>query len=1044
MRLLAVPFLSLALIWAVVLWDASRREEAHLASGLADARGAMAFLWSKVDGVLDDAMGVLGAPGAVETLGATQGAATEGDRLPALDAPRARLFAANLGAMGVIVSLLDDRGRLLWREPNLGGLDMGTADQSLGVRLVLSEQRDVRGYEGDEGGFVGLRPLVRGERVVAVVKVVLTNDAAGHLLADHTPLFDAFRVLPTRDLDGLGQTVAPTDRALGNDWDPVLARLNRMDLKRGVEAGEPFALYAEGWPAAAEFLPLAGPRGTFDFTLVGVWPTDQSLRITTVVLPLLLGGTALVVLVLAVFWRVGRILVLARRERNRLRAVTDTMAEGLCVMDAENRILMVNAAAEAMLDYPAEEMVGRNAHGLLHAEAGGHVHSLDKCAINRAIVEGRSARIESEYFKRRSGDIFPVRVHCAPVNEGMLAPRWGRRSRSPLRRAIDWLFGQSQRDATGLDQMSVVTFTDMSDHHHSEATVNKLSQAVEQSSASVVITNADGVIEYVNPAFTRVSGYAAEEVLGRKPSVLKSGRMPMETYRNLWETITRGEAWTGEFHNRRKNGSLYWERATIAPIRDREGAVTHFVAVKDDVTQWKDVEQELFHRANYDALTGLPNRQFLLDRLGKTLAVARREGNHVAVLFMDLDRFKQVNDSMGHTAGDVLLKQAASRMAAVLRPQDTLGRLGGDEFLVVAPGLKSEAEAATIAARLLEVARAPFTIDDREVYVSGSIGIGIGPGDDAGGPLTAQALMRHADAAMYLAKEEGRDGYHFFTAELEASTRRRLAIETGLRSATTDGSLRLDFQPIIDSHTGRVSKVEALLRWTHPQLGAVGPDEFIPLAEETGQILSLGEWVIKAACDAVKTLAPPSDGSFRLAFNVSSKQFGEDVHGAVVRALAERDLDPRVLEVEITERLMLDPSSGAQTQLNALRAMGVRVAIDDFGTGYSALSYLTHFHIDTLKVDRAFVSSLVGDLRAQALIGAITGMAHGLDCDVVAEGVETREQAGLLKDLGVDALQGYLLGRPMGLEALMEHLGPFADPTGRGKGEPAPSHREAS
>ncbi|MCF8479997.1 MAG: EAL domain-containing protein [Rhodospirillum sp.] len=805
-------------------------------------------------------------------------------------------------------------------------------------------------------------------------------------------------------------------------------------MARGLTSGEPFALFAKGRSGAALFLPLADFQGRTVGYLVGTWPTEAYRVVQRVILPLLTGGTVLALLFCLTVLKLRAIWGQAERERNHLAAVTDTMAEGLLVMDASNRIAMVNAAAESLLGYKAGEMIGQIAHDLFHAHSfDPNFHGpLDQCAIQEAVAERREVHLETEFFRRRSGEIFPVEVFCSPVDEAALNRRRAGQPRSPsrFRRVLEWLMGSvrgERGERSWSEGVAVVTFSDLTERRHSEATLTKLSQAVEQSSASVVITDADGVIEYVNPAFTRISGYGAAEVMGLKPSLLKSGHVPLETYEDLWDSITGGRAWKGEFHNRRKDGSLYWERATIAPIRDREGKITHFVAVKDDVTDWKNVEQELFHRANYDTLTGLPNRQFLMDRLTNALAVARREGHYVAVLFMDLDRFKQVNDSLGHTAGDVLLKQAASRMAAVLRPQDTLGRLGGDEFLVVSTGLKSGAEAAKVATRLLEVARAPFTIDKREIFVSGSIGIGIGPGpisgEDGKPPLTAQTLLRHADAAMYLAKEQGRDGYHFFTPDLEASVRRRLTIETGLRTATTDGSLHLEFQPVVDSFSGKVVKAEALLRWTHPQLGAVGPGEFIPLAEETGLILSLGNWVVSAACDAILALDPPRDGSFRLAFNVSSKQFSDDVLGVVVQAMESRKLDPRVLEVEITERLMLDSSSTAQDQLNALRAKGVRVAIDDFGTGYSALSYLTHFHIDTLKIDQGFVSGIVGDMRGQALIGAIIGMAHGLDCTVVAEGVETLEQAGLLRDLGVDALQGYLLGRPMPLNDLIRLIG---------------------
>ncbi|WP_413203374.1 EAL domain-containing protein [Rhodospirillum sp. A1_3_36] len=1041
MRFVLIVITLAVLVWVAVVGDAERRANAHLADQLRIVQAGVEVTLEQVRQTEEMALSFLmDRPGlitALETVNGAQTAIQWDTTRKELDAYLNYRHGQSAERILQSHALLDQEGRVLWRASASGAPSVDMRDHSPLVARALIQARPVQGMVPNEG-YVVVSPLFDGSTVVGFLKAVVPFNRLISALKTTMPMVSSLRfhmgIKP--DLDFWGKEQGRGGQGKGEVFDAsVLAALDRDALLRGFVSGQPFALFAEGRIGAAFFLPLPDFQGRTMGYLVGSWPTDVHQTIQWVIFPLLIGGSVLLllfclaVLTLKVIWK------RVERDRSHLAAVTDTMAEGLCVMDSFNRIAMVNTAAETLLGYRAEEMIGASAHDLFHAHSSHQTldaSALGQCAIQQAIRERRKVHLETEFFRRRSGEIFPVEVFCSPVDEDALDRRRAKllRSRSVSHRVLEWLMGSvfpGRSERRWSEEVAVVTFTDLSERRHSEATLNKLSQAVEQSSASVVITDSDGVIEYVNPAFTRISGYDARDVIGQKSSLLQSGQISKETYETLWATITSGRAWKGEFHNRRKDGSLYWERATIAPIRAGEGTITHFVAVKDDITDWKNVEQELFHRANYDTLTGLPNRQFLMDRLTTALAVAQREGHGVAVLFMDLDRFKQVNDSMGHAAGDVLLKQAASRMAAVLRPQDTLGRLGGDEFLVVSTGLKNETEAAKVASRLLDVVREPFTIDKREAFVSGSIGIGIGPGDFPGddnkGPVTAQTLLRHADAAMYLAKEQGRDGYHFFTPDLERSAHRRLIIETGLRTATTDGSLRLAFQPVVETATGKVIKVEALLRWTHPQLGAVGPDEFIPLAEETGRIIDLGHWVIKASCDAVLALGVPGDGSFRLAFNVSSKQFADDVLGAITQALESRNLDPRMLEVEITERLMLDPSSDAQDQLNALRAMGVRVAIDDFGTGYSALSYLTHFHIDTLKIDRGFVSAIVGDMRGQALIGAITGMAHGLDCTVVAEGVETPEQAGLLRDLGVDALQGYLLGRPMSLEDLMDRFG---------------------
>ncbi|MBK1663335.1 GGDEF domain-containing protein [Rhodospirillum rubrum] len=710
--------------------------------------------------------------------------------------------------------------------------------------------------------------------------------------------------------------------------------------------------------------------------------------------------------------RVGR---RADRQCRHLAAITDTMSEGFYVVDGDDRIVMANVAAGRILGYTQDDLIGACAHALFHARSADDPDPvpLDECRLNRAVRERRAAFLDVGHFRHRSGRIIAVEVSCNPVTDTLAEE--GRRGG-----VLGWLFDGDGAEGAPGTLLSMVTFVDITARRESEAAVIKLSHAVEQSSASIVITDADGLIEYANPAFTKISGYTAQEAIGRRPSILKSGLVPAETYRALWQTITNGGEWRGEFHNRRKDGTLYWEMASISPIRDARGQITNFVAVKDDVTERKAIESELYHRANYDALTGLPNRQLLLDRVSTALDLARRHDRRVAVMFMDIDRFKQINDSMGHAAGDVLLKQAASRLAAVLRPQDTLGRLGGDEFLVVAPGLRWESEATALASRLLDVARRPFTIDGREVYVSVSIGVSLGPVDGT----TAQALMRNADAAMYLAKGGGRDAAHFFTPDIEAAARRRMLIENGLRTAVSDGSLYLALQPIIACADDTMIKAEALLRWTHPQLGGVPPSEFIPIAEESGLIRAIGAWVIEEAARILVSLDPPRDGAFRLGINIASSQFTGGLHHHVAGVLARYDLDPRMLEIEITERMLLDPSPAILEQVDALRAMGVSIAIDDFGTGYSALSYLSVFHVDTLKIDRAFVLAMTDEARSQALIGAIVAMGHELGCAVVAEGVETGDQARLLGELAVDALQGYFLGRPTTAEAIIDRLAP--------------------
>ncbi|GEO80594.1 putative bifunctional diguanylate cyclase/phosphodiesterase [Pararhodospirillum oryzae] len=882
-------------------------------------------------------------------------------------------------------------------------------------------------------------------RPVAILETVVSASALIKALAQGMPGW-TFDIVTSGAL--ARQDAGPASLAFGTEGesgfmaaargvDQALGAVDPARLKAGLDSRQSFALasWVGDTAVVLALRPLIDMDGQVLAYAVGAWPSREGQTLRAIALAALAGTEGLLLALCLLTLHLRRIWQRAEEGRRQLLTITDTMSEALYVVDGGNRIVFVNATCRRLLGYPEEEMRGAFAHALfsgrVRADKGPRAVGIALGPLESAVLERRPLAPTLMSFLRQDGTSLMVEVRCNPLN-ALAEPT------TP----VSACFARLARVALGWDPArapfrgpaAVVTFVDVSERARRESALLKLSRAVEQSSASVIITDASGVIEYVNPAFSRISGYAAEEVLGQRPSVLKSGRVAPEVYRDLWETLRAGREWRGEFHNRRKNGSLYWEQATISPVKNEAGEITHYVAVKDDVTEKKEIEEELFHRANYDALTGLPNRQLLMDRLNTALAVARRESLRVAVMFMDLDRFKQINDSRGHNAGDVLLKQAASRLSAVLRPQDTLGRLGGDEFLVVAPGLHKESEAVTIAGRLLDVARQPFTVDEREVYVTTSIGVSLGPADGQ----TPQVLMRNADAAMYQAKEQGRDRYHFFTPEVEAASLRRMALEGGLRHAVREGGFSLVFQPIFSSDGTAMTKAEALLRWTHPELGPVSPAEFIDVAEETGQIVAIGSWVLEEACRALVALDPPRDGRFRLGVNVSSRQFSADLVGKIQELLDHHDLDPRMLEIEITERLLLHPSSEVHDQLETLRAMGISIAIDDFGTGYSALSYLNAFRIDTLKIDRSFVMSMETDARARALVGAITRLAHTLEARVVAEGVETPEQANLLAALGVDSLQGFLLGRPMALEAIrgllyrtgLPHEGPWTPPSG--------------
>ena len=555
-------------------------------------------------------------------------------------------------------------------------------------------------------------------------------------------------------------------------------------------------------------------------------------------------------------------------------------------------------------------------------------------------------------------------------------------------------------------------------------------RVIDASLEGIIITDPEGHIEYVNPTFCQVTGYTTEEVIGRTPALLSSGRHDAAFYRAMWHELDTHGYWRGEIWNRRKGGALYLERLTITAVTDDAGAVTHYAALFTDITLIRENEERVRRLAYYDPLTRLPNRRLLEDRLALAIRHAHRQQQGLALIFIDLDHFKQVNDTLGHAVGDELLLQVAQRLQARLREDDTLARLGGDEFLALLPEVNAVDEATRVARRLIEAIREPFQIDDNSFRIGCSLGISLYP-EDGDSP---EALVRNADTAMYRAKREGRNTYRLFRAEMNDHDSQLLALESALRDTVESGAgLAVHYQPLVSRECGAVQGAEALLRWEHPDFGSVSPGVFIPMAERSGLIIPLGRWVMERVarqlCEWREAgLAPP-----RVAINLSASQFWQRDLVAQIRTLfADYALPPGQIGFELTESVLLDRQQEAVAVLEALRALGCRIAIDDFGTGYSSLSYLQDLPLTTLKVDRRFVQRLTGDdgerRGSAAIVAAVTGLAHELGLRVVAEGVETEEQLAALARYPVTLIQGYLTGRPVDARTFAERYLRWARP----------------
>ncbi len=669
-----------------------------------------------------------------------------------------------------------------------------------------------------------------------------------------------------------------------------------------------------------------------------------------------------------------------RESEERFRAAFDQASVGMALrsIDARRpRWLKVNQKLCDMFGYTREELLKRDAYDLTPPEdlpaAREYSERLERGEIASYVREKR--------YVRKNGEVIWVSLSLSVV-----------------------------RDAADRPSYIVSVIDDISERKRAEEQLVLASEAIAATAEGILITDSSRRIVSVNKAFTRITGYESHEVIGGTPDMLSTGRHDGELHGRIWEELERSGHWQGEIWNRRKNGEAYAELMTISAVKNTVGHVTHYVGVFNDISPLKEYEARLEYLAHHDALTGLPTRALLRDRVEVAIAHAAREGAHLALLFVDLDRFKLINDSMGHEVGDQLLQAVSLRLKETLRESDTVSRHGGDEFLVLLPSLASVQDAGRVAEKLIEQVAMPYELDDHELIITTSVGIAVYP--ENGKDL--DVLLRNADAAMYAAKQAGRHRYQYYSESMNAQAADRLMLEHELRHALERGELHAVYQPQVNLASGQVVGVEALMRWTHPRLGAVSPGRFIPVAEECGQIVALGEWMMREACRQRADWQRRNLMNAAVAVNVSAIQLRQPNFVTLVQSiLEETGLDPTHLELEVTESLLMQGTDAMIGRLHELHRLGVRLALDDFGTGYSSLSYLRQFPLDRMKIDQCFVRDLPHNDDAAVITEAIATLGRALGLRVIAEGVETEHQAEFLRDTWCQDAQGYLYCKPL-------------------------------
>ena len=673
-----------------------------------------------------------------------------------------------------------------------------------------------------------------------------------------------------------------------------------------------------------------------------------------------------------------------RASEGYFRGLFESANVGIAFTDAEGIQLRFNAAHEQLTGYAAAELQGMHFTQLIHAEDRSRI-----VALSRELRDGKRDHVRAE-------------MRVVRKNGG-----------------ISWL-DMSVVKVVDRDSLHFITvLSDVTEHKQAESRLRLLARVFEHSGEAILITDADNCIITVNDAFTRLTGYAQEDAIGQNPSLLATGRTPPEVYTAMWQALAADGYWEGEIWDRRKDGSEYPKWLAISAVRDGSGELLNYIGRFNDITAQKRAEEQIRRLAHHDPLTGLPNRFTLRGRLDQALAAARREKRKVAIMFIDLDRFKTINDTCGHPVGDALLIEVAGRLQSCVRDSDVVARLGGDEFVIVLTGVETQMAVAGVGEKILRELGRPYRIENHDLHSTPSIGIALFPDDGD----NVERLMQHADTAMYHAKSNGRNNYRYFTADMNVAAEERQRLEQEMHLALERNEFVLNYQPQIETGSGYVRSVEALVRWEHPQLGTLPPARFLPAAEESGFIVPLGEWVLDQACRQVREWRNDGLHVARVAVNVSAAQLRDHAFaGAILDTLTGHGLSGRDLELELSEAEAMENAESVAHVLESLRHMGVALVIDDFGTGYAPLRYMKLLPVQRIKLDRSFIKDIKIDQNDAAICAATRAIAQNLGLGLVAHGVECAAERDTLDGIGYNQFQGYLYCEPMSAAAARDFM----------------------